>query len=110
MYNIAIYLYLTGVAISSLFDKKVKKMWQGERQAVDTLRREVDPTAKYIWFHAASLGEFEQGRPLMERLRRERPEYKILLTFFSPSGYEVRKNYEVADIITCHPIYSPPHA
>ncbi|MDY5684671.1 MAG: glycosyltransferase N-terminal domain-containing protein [Prevotella sp.] len=104
MYNIAIYLYLTGVAISSLFDKKVKKMWQGERQAVDTLRREVDPTAKYIWFHAASLGEFEQGRPIIERIKAKHPEYKILLTFFSPSGYEVRKDYKQADIVCYLPL------
>lgn len=104
MYNIAIYLYLTGVAISSLFDKKVKKMWQGERQTVDTLRREVDPTAKYIWFHAASLGEFEQGRPIIERIKAKHPEYKILLTFFSPSGYEVRKDYKQADIVCYLPL------
>lgn len=104
MYNIVIYFYLFGVAIASLFNKKVKKMWQGERQAVGILRRNVDPNARYVWFHAASLGEFEQGRPLMEQLRREHPEYKILLTFFSPSGYEVRKNYEGADIICYLPL------
>ena len=57
-----------------------------------------------MWFHAASLGEFEQGRPLMEQLRREHPEYKILLTFFSPSGYEVRKNYSGADIVCYLPL------
>ena len=73
-------------------------MWRGERQAVKTLREQVDPNAKYVWFHAASLGEFEQGRPLMERLRQVHPEYKILLTFFSPSGYEVRKDYKEADV------------
>ena len=104
MYNIGMYLYLLGVAILSIFDKKVRKMWHGEREAVRTLRKKVDPTACYVWFHAASLGEFEQGRPLMEQLRREHPEYKILLTFFSPSGYEVRKNYEGADIVTYLPI------
>ena len=65
MYHIAIYLYLIGVAILSLFNRKVKKMWKGEREAVRTLREKVDPNAKYIWFHAASLGEFEQGRPLL---------------------------------------------
>jgi len=64
----------------------------------------VDPNAKYIWFHAASLGEFEQGRPLMERIRKDNPQYKILLTFYSPSGYEVRKNYEGADIICYMPV------
>lgn len=104
MYNIIIYLYLLGVAIASLFSKKVKKMWAGERKAIDILKEEVDPDAKYIWFHAASLGEFEQGRPLIESIRKDYPEYKILLTFFSPSGYEVRKNYEGADIICYLPL------
>jgi 3-deoxy-D-manno-octulosonic-acid transferase len=95
---------LFGVAIASLFSKKVKTMWQGERRAIKELKEKVDPQAQYVWFHAASLGEFEQGRPLMELLRKEHPEYKILLTFFSPSGYEVRKNYEGADIICYLPI------
>ncbi len=104
MYNVFIYLYLLGVAIFSRFNEKVRKMWRGEREAFSILKEKVDPKAKYVWFHAASLGEFEQGRPLMEQLRREHPEYKILLTFFSPSGYEVRKNYEGADIITYLPI------
>ena len=91
IYNLIIYLYLLGVAIYSRFNEKVRKMWRGEREAFKILRD-------------ASLGEFEQGRPLMEQLRREHPEYKILLTFFSPSGYEVRKNYEGADIITYLPL------
>lgn len=104
MYNIAIYIYLIGVAIGSLFNKKIKKMWRGEREAVDLLKEKVDPTAKYVWFHAASLGEFEQGRPLIEQLKATHPEYKILLTFFSPSGYEVRKNYEGADIVCYLPL------
>ena len=110
MYNILIYLYLLGVAIYSLFDKKVRKMWRGEREAFSVLKANVDKRAEYVWFHAASLGEFEQGRPLMERLRRDHPEYKILLTFFSPSGYEVRKNYEGADIICYLPLDTPVNA
>ena len=110
MYNLLIYLYLLGVAIYSLFDKKVRKMWHGERAAFGVLKRQVDPKAEYVWFHAASLGEFEQGRPLMEHLRRTHPEYKILLTFFSPSGYEVRKNYEGADIICYLPLDTPVNA
>jgi 3-deoxy-D-manno-octulosonic-acid transferase len=79
-------------------------MWRGERAAFGVLREKVDPTARYAWFHAASLGEFEQGRPLMEQLRRDHPEYKILLTFFSPSGYEVRKDYKGADIVCYLPL------
>lgn len=66
-------------------------MWRGERRAIGIIKEKMDPNAQYVWFHAASLGEFEQGRPLMEQLKREHPDYKILLTFFSPSGYEVRK-------------------
>ena len=104
MYNLGIYLYLLGVAIYSRFNEKVHKMWRGEREAFRILKEKVDPEAKYVWFHAASLGEFEQGRPLMEQLRKDHPEYKILLTFFSPSGYEVRKNYEGADIICYLPL------
>jgi 3-deoxy-D-manno-octulosonic-acid transferase len=104
IYNLIIYLYLLGVVIYSRFNEKVRKMWRGEREAFRILKEKVDPEAKYVWFHAASLGEFEQGRPLMEQLRKEHPEYKILLTFFSPSGYEVRKNYQGADIITYLPL------
>ena len=104
MYQLCIYLYLFGVAIYSRFNEKVRKMWRGERDTFRILREKVDPNARYVWFHAASLGEFEQGRPLMEQIKREHPDIKILLTFFSPSGYEVRKNYEGADIICYLPL------
>ena len=104
MYNIAIYLYGLGVFIYSLFNEKVRKMWRGEHESFRIIRERLDPNAKYIWFHAASLGEFEQGRPLMERIRSTHPEYKILLTFFSPSGYEVRKDYKGADIVCYLPL------
>lgn len=110
IYNIVIYFCLWGIAIASLFNKKVRTMWRGEREAFNVLKKHVDPTAQYVWFHAASLGEFEQGRPLMEKLRREHPRYKILLTFFSPSGYEVRKDYAGADIICYLPIDTPLNA
>lgn len=104
MYNILIYIYLIGVAIYSRFNPKVRQMWRGERNALRTIREKLDPDAQYVWFHAASLGEFEQGRPIIERLKLEHPEYKVLLTFFSPSGYEVRKNYEGADIVCYLPL------
>ena len=104
IYNVVIYFVLLGIAIASLFNEKVRKMWRGEREAFKILKQKVDPDAKYVWFHAASLGEFEQGRPLMERIRKEHPQYKILLTFYSPSGYEVRKDYEGADIICYMPV------
>ena len=104
MYNVIIYLIQFGVAVASLFSEKVRKMWKGECASFGVLRDKLEPDAQYIWFHAASLGEFEQGRPLMEQIRREHPQYKILLTFFSPSGYEVRNNYAGADIICYLPI------
>ncbi len=104
MYQLAIYLYEFGVFVASFFSDKVRKMWRGEHDAFRILEQQVDPGAHYVWFHAASLGEFEQGRPIMERLRADHPELKILLTFFSPSGYEVRKNYEGADIICYLPL------
>ena len=104
MYNIAMYFVQLGIAIAAIFDHKVRLLWRGQRAAFKTLKKKVDPNAKYVWVHAASLGEFEQGRPIIERLRKEHPEYKILLTFFSPSGYEVRKNYEGADIVCYLPL------
>jgi 3-deoxy-D-manno-octulosonic-acid transferase len=108
MYSFAIYLYGLGVLIASLFgNRKARLMVRGHWKTFSILKRMIEKDRQYIWFHAASLGEFEQGRPLMERLRREHPEYKILLTFFSPSGYEVRKNYEGADVICYLPFDTP---
>ena len=104
MYNIIMYAIQLGIMIASLFNEKVRKMWRGECDAIRVLREKVDPEAQYVWFHAASLGEFEQGRPLMEQLRKDYPQYKILLTFYSPSGYEVRKDYKGADIICYMPV------
>ena len=99
MYDVAIAFYSFVVRIVSLFNSKAKKMLTGQRETLSILAKNRDPQARYIWFHAASLGEFEQGRPLIEKIKEEKPEYKILLTFFSPSGYEVKKNYEGADIV-----------
>lgn len=91
----------------SIFNKKIRKIVAGIPQTFAILRANIKPTDRVVWFHAASLGEFEQGRPLMELLRKTHPEYKILLTFFSPSGYEVRKNYEGADVICYMPFDTP---
>ena len=107
LYTLAIYIYMLGVMLAYPFNKKVRKMVKGQYRTYKTLRKKVDKQARYVWFHAASLGEFEQGRPLMERFRRLHPEFKILLTFFSPSGYEVRKNYEGADLICYLPFDTP---
>lgn len=107
LYNFAICLYASLVHLASLFNKKAKKMVKGHHVVYKLLRQQIESDKKYIWFHAASLGEFEQGRPLMEKIRKLHPEYKILLTFFSPSGYEVRKNYDGADIICYLPFDKP---
>lgn len=107
MYTIAIFLYMLGVIIVSPFHKKARQMVLGHWRTFRQLRTQIDKQARYVWFHAASLGEFEQGRPLMERFRKQHPEYKILLTFFSPSGYEVRKNFEGADVICYLPFDTP---
>lgn len=107
MYSLAIFLYMLAVIVVSPFHKKAGAIVRGHIDTFKILREKIDRNARYVWFHAASLGEFEQGRPLIERFRREHPEYKILLTFFSPSGYEVRKNYEGADVICYLPFDTP---
>lgn len=107
IYNLGITLYGVAIALASLFSNKARLRYAGGRAAVDEMRRRRTPGERYIWFHAASLGEFEQGRALMERLRASYPEYKIALTFFSPSGYEVRKGYAGADVVTYLPLDRP---
>lgn len=99
LYNIGIFLYALVVRIISPFHRKARKMILGHKETYRILRQQIDPNDSYIWFHAASLGEFEQGRPIMEAIRKKHSEYKILLTFFSPSGYDVRKDYKGADIV-----------
>ena len=99
LYNLGIFFYALAVRLASPFNGKARKMIAGHKQVYKILKEKTDRNAKYIWFHAASLGEFEQGRPIIEEIKRLYPEYKILLTFFSPSGYEVRKDYPLADII-----------
>lgn len=81
MYTVGIILYGIGIYIASFFNKKAKLLLKGQRQSFKILKEKIDPEADYIWFHAASLGEFEQGRVLMERIRRQYPKYKIVLTF-----------------------------
>ncbi len=107
MYSLAIHLYAFVVALISPFYRKARLMRLGQRQTNAILREKVDRDSKYIWFHASSLGEFEQGRPMIEKIKSRYPAYKILLTFFSPSGYEVRKNYKGADIVCYLPFDTP---
>ncbi len=106
LYNFGIIIYRYLVLLASLFDKKISLLWTGQHNGLKVLKTHIDPEAKdrYIWVHAASLGEFEQGRPIIEKIKSEHPEYKVLLTFFSPSGYEVRKSYPLADIVCYLPM------
>lgn len=110
MYSLGIYIYILCVRIASLFSTKARLLLDGHAETFGILARTLRTNDRYVWFHASSLGEFEQGRPLMERIRQRHPEYKILLTFFSPSGYEVRKNYDGADIVCYMPFDTPRNA
>ena len=110
LYNAGIQLYRAAAHIAATRSRKVATMIGGQRATLKSLRAErmrVAPEGYDLWLHAASLGEFEQGRPLMERFRREHPEARILLSFFSPSGYEIRKNYSVADTVVYLPFDTP---
>lgn len=104
VYNLGILLYKLMILLASPFNEKARLFREGRKGVFEYLKQEMDPKSNYIWFHAASLGEFEQGRPLMERIRKDNLDYKIILTFFSPSGYEVRKNYDGADIVCYLPM------
>mgnify|MGYP000795296524 CR=1 FL=1 len=103
-YNLGISLYSAAVGIAATRNNKARLMKAGQAQTFGILAEKVDTSASYIWIHVSSLGEFEQGRPLMEMIKKHTPEKKILLTFFSPSGYEVRKDYKGADVICYLPI------
>ncbi len=104
LYNIGMYCYRLGVAAASPWHKKARLWRDGRKQLFNRMRASIDSSAPIVWVHVASLGEFEQGRPIIEKIKAERPEYKILLTFFSPSGYEIRKNYQGADYIFYLPV------
>src|SRR6201987_4815870 len=102
---INLFLYKTGlnsfgllVKCVSPFNKKAKKWVDGRKNLFELIENKLKDNSSHIaWFHCASLGEFEQARPLLEQFKIENPKFKILLTFFSPSGYEIRKNYQQAD-------------
>lgn len=103
LYKIAIRLYHIIVWLAAPFNGKARLYITGRRNWHIKLQRKIDRNARYIWVHCASLGEFEQGRPIIEEIKKEYSEYKIVLTFFSPSGYEIRKKYPFADIISYLP-------
>jgi 3-deoxy-D-manno-octulosonic-acid transferase len=110
IYNNIIFLYRWAIMLGAFFNSKINRMRKGQKEAITILKKNIEKDSRYIWVHSASLGEFEQGRPLIEKLKAEHPDCKILLTFFSPSGYEVRKNYDQADVICYLPMDTPRNA
>lgn len=103
IYDMALKFYFGVIRLISSRHHKAKLMTEGRIGLVDKLKAQRSPQDRYIWIHASSLGEFEQGRPLIEKIKEQYTEYKVCLTFFSPSGYEVRKDYPLADIVTYLP-------
>ncbi|MBI1288645.1 MAG: 3-deoxy-D-manno-octulosonic acid transferase [Flavobacteriales bacterium] len=110
-YNIGIRLYALGIRIAALFNPKAKKWLDGRKGLLDRIEQESTSfSGETLWVHCASLGEFEMARPIMERLKETDEKFRIVLTFFSPSGYEVRKNYPIADHVFYLPLDTPSNA
>ena len=107
LYTSAIRIYGFGVKMAALFGNQKAKQWVDGRRSLPESQSD---DGDWIWFHAASLGEFEQGRPVIEALKAQYPQFKILLSFFSPSGYEIRKNYPLADEVVYMPSDTPKNA
>lgn len=110
LYDIALTLYAWVVSLAGRWHAKARLWSEGRRNLIGRMTEAIPQDERIVWVHVASLGEFEQGRPIIEQLRRMHPEFKILLTFFSPSGYEIRKNYKGADYIFYLPIDTPAKA
>ena len=104
LYNLLVQIAGLGVKIVAVFSPKIKLFVDGRKAVFQTLEGKIKPSDKTIWFHAASLGEFEQGLPVMEKIKEKFPNHKIVVTFFSPSGYEVRKNNTIADATVYLPL------
>jgi 3-deoxy-D-manno-octulosonic-acid transferase len=110
IYNFGIFIYSSLAWILSPFNQKARLWIDGRRDWYEKLKQKIIPGEKYIWMHCASLGEFEQGRSVIEAIKAARPDFKIILTFFSPSGYEIRKKYQHADVISYLPSDTPGNA
>jgi 3-deoxy-D-manno-octulosonic-acid transferase len=104
LYNIIITIADLLLKIVALFSPKIKLFVSGRKTVFDTLSQKINATDKTIWFHAASLGEYEQGLPIIEKIKEKHPSHKIVLTFFSPSGFEVRKNNTIAAVTVYLPL------
>ena len=108
LYNFVVFITSLLLPIIALFNKKIKLFVHGRNETFSKISELKN--SKTIWFHAASLGEFEQARPIIEEIKEKYPSYKVLVTFFSPSGYEIRKNYNLADVICYLPLDSKSNA
>lgn len=108
LYRLSLWVFAIGARGAALFNPKAKHFVQGRKDIFKTIAKgfSPSPSTKRIWFHCASLGEFEQGRPIIEKIKSRFPESAIFLTFYSPSGYEIRKNYELADCVSYLPLDS----
>jgi len=106
LYHILINIAWFGLKVVALFNAKIKLFVKGRKNSFPILKEKIPSNSKTIWMHVASLGEFEQGLPILERLRTKYPEHKLVLSFFSPSGYEVKKNTTVADVVVYLPMDS----
>ncbi|UMB52835.1 3-deoxy-D-manno-octulosonic acid transferase [Lutibacter sp. A64] len=106
LYNILIFKASLILKVLALFNKKIKLFVEGRKQTFSLLKNNISPSDIIIWMHCASLGEFEQGRPILEKIKEKHPTKKLVLTFFSPSGYEIRKNYNGADVVCYLPLDS----
>ncbi len=104
LYNFGIFIYSLVVRSVALFNPKAKLFIEGRKNIYEELEKQVDASRKHIWFHFASLGEFEQGRPVLEMIKSHHSDKRIVITFFSPSGYEVRKNYPNANAVFYLPL------
>ena len=105
VYSLTIHLYGLAVRLVAFFGNSKAKLWiAGRKNWRNQLAALTEQKHRWVWFHCASLGEFEQGRPLIEKYKQLYPELKILLTFFSPSGYESKKNYSGADAVMYLPL------
>lgn len=111
IYSISIYSYFILVKLVAPFNSKARKWLEGRKGLFEKIHSELQhDSSPKVWFHCASLGEFEQARPVIEGFRKKYPNYKIILTFFSPSGFEIRKNYDKADYIYYLPLDTPKNA
>ena len=107
LYNFLINTAEKVLPVSGCFSEKMKLFTDGRKNLFEELRQKIKPTDKTLWFHAASLGEYEQAVPVIEKAKEQFPNHKIVVTFFSPSGYEVKKNSRLADVITYMPLDTP---